>query len=85
MKKELVIKVIKGVGAVTVTGLGIKAIVKNIELKKQRDQLDNKLFRASIKVKAHETFIEFILDDNKRLFEENLTLKESMQTKKKKA
>lgn len=85
MKKELVIKVIKGVGAVTVTGLGIKAIVEIIELRKQRDQLDNKLFRESIKVKAHETFIEFILDDNKRLFEENLTLKESKETKKKKA
>lgn len=85
MKKELVIKVIKGVGAVTVTGLGVKAIVKIIELRKQRDQLDNEVFRALIKVKAHETFIEFILDDNKRLFEENLTLKESKETKKKKA
>lgn len=85
MKKEIVIKVLKGVGAVVVTGLGIKAIVEVIKLKKQRDQLNKELCRALIDVKVHEAVVEIMLDENEMLFEEIQSLRESAETKKKKA
>lgn len=85
MKKEIVIKVLKGVGAVTVTGLGIKAIVEVIELKKQRDRLNKELCSARVYIKVHEAVFEIMLDENEKLFEEIQSLKESTETKKKKA
>lgn len=83
MKKEIVIKVLKGVGAVVVTGLGIKAIVGVIELKKQRDQLVKELCKAEIDIKVHEAVMEIILKENELLFDENVSLRNPESKKKK--
>ena len=84
MKKEVVIKVLKSVGAVVVTGLGIKAIAGAIQLKKQRNQLIKEICRAEVDIKTQEIVINMILDENEKLLMENESLK-NPEPKKKKA
>ena len=84
MKKEVVIKVLIGVGAVVVTGLGIKAIAGVIQLKKQRDQLIKEICRAEVDIKTQNAVICMILEENEELLMENESLK-NPEPKKKKA
>jgi len=84
MKKEVVIKVLKGVGAVVVTGLGIKAIAGAIQLKKQRDQLIKDICRAEVDIQTQNAIICMILEENEELLMENESLK-NPEPKKKKA
>lgn len=83
MKKEVVIKVLKGVGTVIVTGLGIKAIVGVIQLKKQRDQLIKEICKAEVDVKVYQAVNEMILAENEVLLMENISLRNPEPTKKK--
>ena len=84
MRKEVVIKVLKGVGAVVVTGLGIKAIAGVIQLKKQRDQLIKEIYIAEYDIKVNQAINEVLLDKNEKLLMENESLR-NPEPKKKKA
>ena len=83
MKKELVIRVVKVVGPVIMTGLGVTAIMNVRDLKRQRNQAVSELCSLEVDIKIQEVVIENLLDVNEKLFKENQSLKESTSKKKK--